>query len=86
MLCLMVSVEPVSALCPGQSAAPRSWYLFGLQKGALGDLSPVVIVRNEFVVNQTVDTVGFYDGCLIQLIFLWVSGSFGGRQDIRKLA
>lgn len=52
-------------------------YLFWLQKGALGNLPPVVVIRDKFVVHQTVNAVCFNYGCFIKFIFLWVSSSFG---------
>lgn len=64
----------------GQPHAERfshSLYLFRLQKGALWDFPPEVVIRNKLVIHQTVSAVCFYDGCFIQFIFFWVSSSFG---------
>ena len=66
---------------PGQprAKAESSPYLFWLQEGALWDLPPVVVIRDEFVIHQTVNAVGFYYGRFVELILLWVSSGFGIR-------
>lgn len=45
-------------------------YFFRVKHGAARDSTPVVIIRNKFVLHEPIDAVGFYDSSLIELIFL----------------
>lgn len=41
------------------------------------DLPPLIIIRNQLVVQQSEDTVSFHDGILKLLVLLWGTRSYG---------
>lgn len=47
--------------------------LLGLQQGAARHLPPLLVIRDQFVIQQSEDTVGFHNGVLKLLILLWWS-------------
>lgn len=46
-------------------------HLLGCQEGAAWDLPPLIIIRNQLIILQSENTVGFHDGILKLLVLLW---------------
>lgn len=49
--------------------------LLGVQQRTTGHLGPVIVIWNQFVIDQAVNAICLDDGTLVQLIFVWCSCS-----------
>lgn len=49
--------------------------LLGVEQGTTGHFGPKIIIWNQFVVRQAVNTVGLHNSALVQLVLIWCSCS-----------
>lgn len=61
-----------------------SIHLLRCKQGGVRNLPPLLIIRNQFVVHQFEDTIGFHNATLKGLILLWWTCRYGTIRD-RKI-
>lgn len=53
--------------------------LLGVEQGTAGHLGPKIIIWNQFVIHQAVNTVRLHNGALVQLVFIWRPCSYKNK-------